>query len=198
MSKQFKKAFKYIKKQLNNEFLQELSDKCISINTYCKGEGCGLLSGCLIDMYITNFFKKILNPKYYKIFHKGECDMKIYEVPFSFKKITGKTCIALDWSKNNENFQKDYFTNDIIIINLKSGMWWKKNNNKYINAGIYFINKEYCLQNIKLSSNNKTNSLISDVFVYNMLLDCIEKNNFILIPEHKKLFVFDILNAFND
>ena len=197
MPRHLKKVFKYMKKQLNDEVLQELSDKCVSINTYCKGEGCGLLSGSLIDLYITNFLKKLLNPKYYKIFHKGECDMEIHGVSFSFKKITGKTCIALDWSKNKANFKKDYFTHDIIIMNLKSGMWWKKCNNTYINAGIYFVDKEYCLQNVKLSSNNKTNSLITDIFVYNMLLDCIEKNHFIPIPDHQKICEFDILKAFH-
>lgn len=122
--------------------------------------------------------------------------MKICGIPFSFKKITGKTCISLDWSKNKDNFTKKYFTNDIIILNLKSGKWWKNTNNTFIDAGLYFIDKNYCLENIKLSSNNKTNSLINAKCVYNMLLDCIKKNKFIKIPASNKTYEFNILNAF--
>jgi hypothetical protein len=35
-------------------------------------------------------------PEYVE-FHKGECDMKICDVPLSQKKINGKSNIALDW-----------------------------------------------------------------------------------------------------
>jgi hypothetical protein len=117
-SKEINIAFDYIKKKLNDEKLQELSNKCNSINNHCKGDGCGLLSGNLIDMYITSFFNNELDNNKYEIFHKGESDMKICEIPFSFKKITGKSNIALNWSKNKDNLKKNYFTNDIIIMNL--------------------------------------------------------------------------------
>jgi hypothetical protein len=148
-------------------------------------------------MFITNFLKMELDENKYEIFHKGESDMKICGVPFSFKKITGKACIALDWSKNKDDFKKDYFTNDIIIMNLKSGKWWKNGNNETIDAGLYFISKEYCSKNIKLTSNNKTNSLISNEYVYNMLLDCVKKNKFIKFPDSNKIYKFDILKAFS-
>lgn len=189
-------VYDYIKKKLTNDKLQELSNKCNSINIYCKGDGCGLSSGILIDMFITNFLKNELDKEKYEIFHKGESDMKICNIPLSFKKITGKACIALDWSKNKDEFKKDYFTNDIIIMNMKSGQWWKNENNQTIYAGLYFINKEYCKKNIILSSNNKTNSLINNESVYFMLLDCIQKNKFIKIPESNAIYKFDILNAF--
>lgn len=189
-------AFDYIKSKLNEKKLQDLSNKCNSINLSCKGDGCGLLSGNLIDMYVTNFLKKELDADKYEIFHNGESDMKICNIPFSFKKITGKTCIALDWSKNN-NFKRYYFMNNIIIMNLKSGKWWQNGNNDIIGAGLYFVNKNYCSKYIKLSSNNKTNSLISSDFVYNMLLDSIRKKKFIKIPNNNRIYTFNILKAFS-
>ncbi len=150
-------AFTYIKTILNDEKLQDISNKCNSLNFSCRGDG-----GNLIYMFITKFLEKELDKDKYEIFHKGESDaaesslmlfrkkrdaaesslmlfrkkrdaaesslmlfrekrdMKICGVPFSFKKITGKACIALDWSKNKDDIKKDYFTNDIIIMNLKS------------------------------------------------------------------------------
>lgn len=184
-------------KELNINKLQELSNKCHSINNFCKGDGCGLSSGNLIDIFITNFFSKNFNGKC-DIYHNGECDLKISNIPLSFKKISGKSSIALDWSKNKNNFKKKYFTTNILILNLKTGRWWKKENNKIIYSGIYIIDKEYCIEYVKLSSNNKTNSLISSEFVYEMLIHCIDKKKFIKIPECNKTYEFNILNSFTE
>ena len=48
LNERVKKSLSYIS-ELD---LQEITNKC-------KGDGCGLLSGGLIDMLITSFFKKI-------------------------------------------------------------------------------------------------------------------------------------------
>jgi hypothetical protein len=113
----FNRIIQYLKKTLTDEKLQELSNKCNSINNTCKGDGSGLTGGSLIDMFLCEFLKSELHE--YVDFHNGESDMKICDIPLSQKKINGKSAIALDWSKNNLNGKiKNYFTNHILILNL--------------------------------------------------------------------------------
>jgi hypothetical protein len=206
---QLYKVKNYLKTHLSCEDLQELSNKCNSINNYCKGDGSGLLGGSLIDMFICNYFQNKL-PEYSE-FHNGECDMKICDVPLSQKKINGKSIIALDWSKNETDLHKDYFSSHIMIINLKTEKWWKtkplklasgfKNTNVCYNdvipSGIYLIDRKYCKKCVVLAKNNKTNSLIENSFLYLMLKRSIAQNLFIEIPEPNTKIQFNILNAFS-
>jgi len=65
-----------------------------------------------------------------------------------------------------------------------------------IKRGIYIIDKEYCKIETKLSKNNKTDKLISKIEVYHMLSDCINKKNFIELPNISETkYEFDILNC---
>jgi hypothetical protein len=147
-------------------------------------------------------------------FHNGECDMKICDVPLSQKKINGKSIIALDWSKNDTNTTKEYFSTHIMILNLKTERWWKtkpiktanlgykmKNTkicyNDIIPAGIYLIDRKYCKKCVILAKNNKTNSLIKNSFLYLMLKMSIAQKLFIEIPEPNCNVTFNILNAFS-
>ena len=126
----------------------------------------------------------------------------------SLKKINGNSAIALDWSKNKNNNVKEYFKYHLLIINLKTEQWWKNiprnktdDNIKYndiIKAGIYIINKDYCKNNIKLLSNNKTNSLIDKQSLYRMIKNSINDNLYIEIPTSNKIIQFNILNAFSE
>ena len=194
----------YLQSNLTDKDLQELANKCNSINNFCKGDGAGLLGGCLTDMLISKFFESKL-PEY-KEHRKGESDMKICNTQLSLKKINGKSTIALDWSKNKNNNNKEYFTNDMLIIVQKTEQWWKKkpkekinNNIKYddiITSGIYLVDKNYCKNNIKLSSNNKTDSLIDSQSLYCMIKNSINNNLYIEIPKSNKSIPFNILNAF--
>lgn len=197
-----KNILSYLRLNLTHEDLYELSTKCNAITTYCKGDGAGLLGGCLIDILVSKFFEIKLSK--YTENKQGESDMKICDVPFSFKKINGKSTIALDWSKNKNIGSKEHFKYHILIINLKTSKWWKngpkeKDNityNDIIKAGIYIIDKNYCKSNITLLSNNKTNTLIDSISLYKMIKDSISKNLYIEIPQSDKHIVFNILNAF--
>lgn len=197
-----KNILSYLRLNLTEEDLYELSIKCNSITTYCKGDGAGLLGGCLIDILVSKFFEIKLSE--YTENKQGESDMKICNIPFSFKKINGKSNIALDWSKNKNIGSKEHFKYHILIINLKTSKWWKngpkvKDNITYndtIKAGIYIIDKNYCKSNITLLSNNKTNTLIDSISLYKMIKDSISKNLYIEIPKSDKHIVFNILNAF--
>jgi hypothetical protein len=201
-----RKIKNYLIYSLSNNDLQELSNKCKSITNICKGDGAGLLGGSLIDIFISSYFSKKLN-KYIE-YHYGESDMKILDVPLSQKKINGKSNIALDWSKNNKVNVKEYFDTHIMIINTKTEKWWKikpknKINNKIsydktIKSGIYLIDKNFCKKYIKLTNNNKTNSLIESQYLYIMLQRSILQNLYIEIPDSNKDIKFNILNAFSE
>ena len=203
---ELKKVHQYLNSSLTKEDLQELSNKCHSITNVCKGDGAGLLGGCLVDMLLSQFFKEKL--KEYEEFHNGENDMKICQIPLSQKKINGKSTIALDWSKNQTDSKREHFSSHIIIINLFTEQWWKSKPNKIlvenskiiyneiIPAGIYFIDKQYCKKYIALSQNNKTNTLIDSQYLYLMLRRSRLQKLFIEIPEPNKKLDFHILKAF--
>ena len=179
-----------LKESLTEEKLQYLSNCLHSIDDYCSNnDGCGLTGGLLSDMLITEFLKIFL--KSFETCHKGECDCKILDIPLSLKKIKGKSNLALNWSKNPKKDLKEKFTADILIFNIKSVQWWKTRPKKKIDenveyntlvkSGIYLIDKEYCKEHVKLSKNNKTNSLITSQYLYLMLFN-------------SKLFILDIKN----
>ena len=196
----------HLKQHLSNEHLQELVNKLHSINATCKGDGAGLSGGILTDMFIFEFFLKHV-PGYSEN-HIGESDLKICDIPLSQKKINGKSIIALNWSKNkNKNPHQDPFNCDVMIINIKTEQWWKKEPmqkhrvakitfNDTIPSGIYFVNKQFCKHFVKLSSNNKTNTLIESRYLYLMLKRSIQTDLFIAFPPPNKQYSFAISNAF--
>ena len=194
-----------MKTENNDEGLQELSNMLDAITKYCKGDGSGLSAGTMRDMVISEYLKK--KSRQFTECHTGECDMKINDIPISLKTITGKSEIALDWSKNPTIGEREYFTCGIMIINLKQEQWWKNTPklkkskikityNHAIPAGIYLIDKQFCKYNIKLSSNNKTNTLIDNQHLYIMIKRSISLNLFTPLPSPNKELRFNILNAF--
>lgn len=187
-----RKVINYIKKSLTINDLQDFSNKCYSISKKLKGEGCGLSSGVFIDMLICELFTNKL--KNFSEYHKGESDMKINNIEFSFKKITGKSIIALDWSKNKSVSNKEKFSSHIILLNLKTEKWTK--NESEILSGLYIIDKKYCKKYIILSSNNKTNSLIKQKEVYKLLKRSEYQQLFIIIPKMNHELNFTISNSF--
>ena len=204
--KNLKKIYDYLLSVLCVDDLQELSNKCRSITAKCTGDGAGLTGGTLVDMLLCDFFKHKI-PQYTDN-HDGECDMKICDMPLSLKKINGKSTIALDWSKNENAVKREHFSCCIMIINLKTEKWWKNNPvsknskikmayNDTIPSGIYLIDKQFCKFYIKLSSNNKTNTLIESQYLYIMIKRSILLDLFIELPIPNKIFNFNILNAFS-
>jgi len=206
--KELRKIHKYLSISLSNEDLQDLSNKCHSITKRCKGDGAGLSGGTLIDMLLCDFFAERL--PLYSEYHEGESDMLLCGVPLSQKKINGKSTIALDWSKNEvkePREQRVRFASNIMIINLRAERWWKNNPthtksnikiayNDIIPSGIYLIDKQFCKYFVGLSSNNKTDTLIDNQFVYIMLKRSISQKLYIDLPSPNKDLKFNILNAF--
>lgn len=207
-TKSMRRVWNYIVENLTECDLQEISDKCWAISKICKKDGAGLTGGTLIDMFLCEYF----HSKFDKFidFHENDSDMKLCNSPLSLKKITGKSTIALNWSKNKNADINPYFRSNILIINLKSQRWWIKspmtNNicslikieyNDIIPSGFYIIDKNFCKKHIILKSNNKTNSLIESQYLYIMLKRSIQLKTFICIPEPNESSNFNILKAFS-
>jgi hypothetical protein len=201
--------FNELKKNLTHDVMCDMLAKMNAISDVVKGEsGSGLSGGMLIDMFLTEYLSTIFDS--YEACHEGESDCKVLNIPISIKKINGKSTIALDWSKNGEDSKKrERFETDIMVVNLKSGKWWKeypqgatqeeKDSGYYsstMKAGIYIISHKYCKNNVTLSSNNKTNSLIDNKQLYNMLKESIRENMVLEFPAECPTYKFDILKAF--
>lgn len=201
---QLRKTKEYL--DSNKELMKDFSTKVHAISSKFKGDGCGLSSGTLVDMFVNEFFEKNLKENYEEL-HEGECDLKLFGMKLSLKKISGPADIALNWSKNKvpENDKKDYFKCNFMIIVLESKQWWKDGPKKervdnvvYSNeipAGIYFVDKKFCKQNVTLTSNNKSNSIISKKDLYLMLDWSIKKKLNVKLPKPNKKIKFNILEA---
>ena len=199
-------TIEYLNKHLSAKDKQDLSNYMYSITKKLKGDGAGLSSGIFIDMLLCEFFTKKM--KKCEEYHNGECDIKINDTNYSLKKINGKSSLALYWSKNPEtSVKREIFTHNIILINTKTTQWWKnepkkkdtKDDTDYtkeVKCGIYIVNKDYCKKNIILSSNNKSNSIITDMSVYKMLINSINNKTFIEIPDPNKELKFSLMKCF--
>ncbi len=210
---ELKSVYDHLLEHLQEERRQELSNKCCAIKNCCTGDGAGLSGGTLIDMLVGDYFQKYVPG--YTPSRQGESDMKIGEIPLSQKKINGKSTIALDWSKNPTHVDREcreHFSCHILIINLKTDQWWKKNPksqiekmsalnityNDAIPSGIYLVDKQFCKRFVDLSSNNKTNTLIDSQPLYVMLKRSIAIGLFISFPDPNQCLKFSILDAFSD
>lgn len=193
----------YIKKYITQTDLQFIVNSFSTIKNTFTGDGCGLSGGIICERIIIELF--VMKIPSFTLNSYMESDFIINSIPYSFKKISGKSTIALDWSKNKNTSIRNYFVYDIIIINMKSQRWWKtapKNHtssgwNSIIPMGIYFVSSVWCKCNISISSNNKTNTLITSTNLYKMLIYSLRNNVYIELPSYTNQLEFRILNAFS-
>jgi len=104
--------------------------------------------------------------------------------------------------------EREHFSSHILILNLKTTQWWKKSPlkppsshleityNDIMPTGIYIVDKRYCKYYVKLSYNNKTDTLIKKDYVYIMLKRAITLKLFISLPVPNENITFNILEAF--
>ena len=87
-----------------------------------------------------------------------------------------------------------------MLVVLKEGKWWVKGPNdlmnrsndywtKEVKKGLYLITNNWCKQNIKLSKNNKSDSVIKRQDVYRMIQESIINKTFIQLPDVKKKYI---------
>ena len=181
--------------------IAEIQNRILAIQIALAGcPGAGLSSGTLVDLFINEYLKKIL-PTFVE-FHTGEADGKCGDIIFSLKFVGCKkgSSLALDWSKNPSESSRERFTCPICIIILHTGKWWtRKNLSEYtdtVHSGLYFVDPSYCKENITLSSNNKTNTLITREQVYKMVQHAKTSGNHIPFPDEPVSCRFIISNAF--
>lgn len=163
---------------LERQDLQYLSNCFHALKKTMKGDGCGMRGGAILDDFLGEYFE---GAKEYEAYHVGESDLKLCEVPLSLKssmKDNGST-FALDWSKNETATQRVSFDCDIMILITMGGVWWKRDN-KVVKAGFYLVSKEFCRENVTLTSNNKTNRLIAKPEVFKMITNA---THFVPLPE---------------
>lgn len=195
-----------LESSFTDEIRQDLTDKIYAIQSSCKGDGAGLTCGSLIDMLISETFQQVMGVHYTE-YHVGESDMKLCDIPLSLKTIKAKSTIALDWSKNPNESTREHFTEHIMILNTQSDVWWKKSPkqksqedilyNDMVPAGFYLVDKEFCKKNIKLSSNNKTNTLIQSQDLYWMLQYSRSQGLAVTLPIPRTTYHFSISHAFS-
>jgi hypothetical protein len=194
-----------LESSFTEDIRQDLSDKIHAIQCSCKGDGAGLTCGSLVDMLISETFQQVMGPHYTE-HHVGESDMILCDVPLSLKTIKAKSTIALDWSKNPTESTREHFAEHIMILNTQSGVWWKKSPKQksqedltysdMVPAGFYLVDKEFCKQNIKLSSNNKTNTLIQSQDLYWMLQYSRSQGLSVTLPIPQATYQFRMSHAF--
>lgn len=169
---------------LSRDVLQEISDKMHVLHTFQRSDGKGLSGGLLMESLLQEFFRKHLETDYHDC-NEGQSDMCIRDQKISFKKIFGKSALAVNWSKNNDPEKKIcQFDVPIMIMNLREGKWWKTKDNfqRLIPSGFFLISAEYCNTHVCFAKNNKTDYLIQPETIYAMLVNAMENNLFVELP----------------
>jgi DNA (cytosine-5)-methyltransferase 1 len=122
----------------------------------------------------------------FHVHHHGQADCIMSDTRLSFKKITGKSTLALNWSKNENTTSTTAVRFDcpILLLNLKEGKWWRnrKDMDRFLPSGFFLIEKNYCNTHVCLKSNNKTNSLISAEDLYRMITSSMEEGLVLELP----------------
>jgi hypothetical protein len=198
-------TIEYLRSVFSDNILQDISDSIYAIERDFKGDGSGLNASGFSDKYMRKKLAEII-PSLKEI-DKGDADWSINYHDLSFKKIRGKSTIALNWSKNPKGAKvKDLFENDIMLMISKTCQWWKKNPREFdpeidyaksINRGFYIIDKYYLKQNINLGPNNKSNNVISEKQLYLAVINSLERDLFIEMPKPLGIKTFNILKAFD-
>jgi len=202
--KEMKDKFEEINLDLFPTFLPKLLSLLSFFSSNDK-KGDGLSGGSIAEPFFREHFNGI------EEYHNNESDFIFLKIlKLSFKKITGKTKLALNWSKNQDDKRTvdNYFCYDMIILNLKGQKWWNKGPmkiskidktlyTKYIPMGIYFIDKNYCKKNItKLGKNNKSNSIIGDIDLYRLLKNSLENGLCIELKDSGKRYSWNFKCGF--
>ena len=173
----------YFSQHLTEMDLHEISDKLWTVHHHLSSDGKGLSGGTFTEQIVFEILTTILPS--FTPFHKEQSDCMIQGHCFSFKKITGNSQLALNWSKNNDPSKKCMlFKHPILLLNLKGKRWWttKSGFDRYVPMGFYFIDHVYCNQNIRLKSNNKTNTLIDAENLYRIMMDAMDNRRFLELP----------------
>ncbi|NDE13746.1 DNA cytosine methyltransferase [bacterium] len=167
---------------LSTDVLQEISDKLWVLGRRIHSDGKGLSGGMMMENTIFEIMEKHLDG--FRRNNEKQSDCLVAGTKVSFKKITGKSSIALNWSKNPGGAGGIRFDCPVLIMNLEEGSWWKSKRgfDRFLNAGFYLVDPVFCNENVRLKSNNKTDSLVDSEDLYRMLTRSLEEDMFVALP----------------
>lgn len=198
-TKQINDTLSYLRYHFTDDKKEELLNMITLLqNQFKNTDGGGLSGGIYIEMCIMEFFNSLMGYRF-KRNNTNEADFSINNIDFSFKKISGKSIIALNWSKNKTKSSKEHFSSNIMLFIINTTQWWKKRThyNQFIHSGIYVIDKYYCKDNVILTSNNKTDTLIKSETLFELINMSIGSNQYIPFPNiGNKFKTFSIINGF--
>lgn len=175
--------------------IKDIISKAISINLKFKGvDGGGLFSGTLVEDFVLQeyFFTSGLCEKYnYDCF-----DLKINNKPLSFKKISGKSDIALKWSKNK--IKTNCTLSHILILNTGNISWWKRKKDFTTNIPKgFFIIPSFWLNKNLLTKNNKSDFILDKEVLYSLIQKSIKYKFFVSVKETDiKVYNYKLLHSF--
>ena len=175
---------KFILNSFDLEDKQLFVDRCHAINTYYKGSGSGMTTGTIIEKLLIEHFG-------FDNYNVGQNDLKIIDIPLSFKKITGCSSFSLNWG-NNKDKRHVNCTSDILLFNIKTVKYF----NHTCKSGFYIINKKHLL-NIELSRNNRSDNVIKSKNILSLLQSTIKDDLFIELPEpNKSRISYNLISGF--
>jgi len=183
----FESDLSIVRSQMNSfsdEKKQLFVDRCHSLNIYYKGSGAGMTTGTMIEKLLVEHFE-------FSNYNVDQNDLKVNNIPLSFKKITGCSAFSLNWG-NNKEIKLVQCTSHILLLNLKS----KKYRNIIYNTGFYLINKKHLI-GIERVSNNRTNNLIETKNVSLLLRLAVKDDLFFRLPEQMNTIDYNLINGFN-
>lgn len=164
---------KFILNSFDLEEKQMFVDRCDAINTYYKGSGSGMTTGTIIEKLLIEHFG-------FSNYNVDQNDLKITDIPLSFKKVTGCSSFSLNWGNNKDKRQVNC-TSNILLFNVKTVKYF----NYTCKSGFYIIDKKHLL-NIELSRNNRSDNVINSKNIFFLLQSTIKDDLFIELPEVSK------------
>jgi len=173
-----------LKKDEYKDAFSSMCDKADALKDAITGDGAGLTRGLLIDRLMSETLEKLPG---FEPCHNGQADLRAFGSEYSWKTLTnGAGVIALSWSKNGEGGERaSSFERDVIILNLVSERWYKRNvEQPIIERGIYVCDKDFANECVTLGENNKTDSLVSKADLLKLLMHSLDNGWF--VPLEKK------------
>ncbi|NDE16827.1 DNA (cytosine-5-)-methyltransferase [bacterium] len=170
-----------LRNQLSPTVRQEIADKLWTLDRHFKADGKGLITGTIMEQTVFEVFTVALGT--FEVVHEHQSDCAIMGHRLSFKKVSGKSQLALQWSKNPTGFCGT-FEHPILLLNLREGKWWRRKSgwDRHLPAGFFVVDHDFCNTHVCLKRNNKSDSVMDAAAVYTMLVAAMDTDCFVALP----------------
>lgn len=184
-----------LRAQLTPTLRQEIADKLWTLERHFKGDGKGLSNGMVVEQTVFEIFQEHIDS--FRVEHHQQSDCAIMDRRLSFKKVTGKSQLALQWSKNPAGFC-GAFEHPILLLNAREGQWWRRKAgfDRHLPAGFFLVDDAFCNAHVCLKRNNKSDSLIDCPEVYAMLVSALDADCVVTLPPARDVLTFSFNHGF--